>query len=129
VGRSSSCESKIILLRLFHTAQRRRTIVLRSWPGEWNASYKLLDVPGRRRTGADVRPERSGARALEEEVIDVLGRVGAEGTVVDLEDAVAVKEAPRPHVAMAENPEEHSYLDGAKFSQLTSASGTEQRFS
>jgi hypothetical protein len=76
-----------------------------------------------------VRPERSGARAPEEEVIDVLGRVEAEETVVDLEDVVAVKEAPRPRVAMAENPEEHSYLDGAKLSQLTSTSGTEQCFS
>jgi hypothetical protein len=47
-------------------------------------------------------------------VADVLRRVEAVGAVVDVEDAVAVEEAARPCVAMAEDPEEHPNLDGGE---------------
>jgi hypothetical protein len=79
--------------------------------GEWSASHELLDGLWWRRTGADVCPELSGVRTPEEEVVGVLGRVEAEGAVVDFENTVTMEKAPRPRIAMPENPKEHPNLD------------------
>jgi hypothetical protein len=44
----------------------------------------------------------------------IFRRVEAVGAVVDVEDAVAVKEAARPCAAVAEDPEENLNLDGCE---------------
>lgn len=55
-----------------------------------------------------------------------LGRRGwAEGAVLHVhgERAMAVKEAPRPVVAVSQDPEEHSHLDGSKVAPVVVRSG------
>jgi hypothetical protein len=56
-------------------------------------------------------PECCHLGAFEEEVGEVLLRVGA--VLVDAR-AMAVEEAPRPSVAVAENLEEYVHLDGGE---------------
>jgi hypothetical protein len=125
-GRVFATESNTILLRLFHTIQRRRrAAVLRSGPGgERDRCHHGVRVGRRRRRGVGARARVLPPGAFEEEVGEVLLRVGA--VLVDAR-AMAVEEALRPSVAMAENLEEYTRtLTGAKLCQFTSARGTEQ---
>jgi hypothetical protein len=59
-----------------------------------------------------VPPERRHLGTLEEEVVKVFLRVGAEGAVLIREYAVAVKEALGSDVTMLEDPEEDTDFDG-----------------
>jgi hypothetical protein len=119
MGHSSRCQSRQILITrvenhslaaLPHNPKKENGGVAQLAVGEWNTSHELLDIMGWRRTEADVCLERSGTRTPEEEVVDVLGRVEAEGAIVNLENAVTIVEASR--IAMPENPEEHPHLRG-----------------